>query len=226
MEGKWNGTNGALPVIWGPSGKIWNQWYSKRTPGEARLWHTIKAGIVASGSNKSCTILMNFHLFPLILNVNNVMDQNKHVKGVFEISKTIRILSSTQRSNKAAQNISTTHIIKLICCHKPRGEMITKIKIAFQIEHKIHRIFQKTENRSNNYQIVIQWSPTTMKWIIGSTKLLPKAHDLPREMPPPSSSRQDIPFTRPGPRLNIKTVLSTYGNFHVKDKTAVRTSYV
>ena len=29
-----------------------------------------------------------------------------------------------------------------------------------------------------------------------------------------------------GPRLNIKTVLSTYGNFHVKDKTVVRTSYL
>ena len=27
----------------------------------------------------------------------------------------------------------------------------------------------------------------------------------------------------PGPCLNIKTVLSTYGDFHVKDKTAVRT---
>ena len=31
---------------------------------------------------------------------------------------------------------------------------------------------------------------------------------------------------RTGPRLNIKTVLSTYGDFHVKDKTAVRTSYL
>ena len=29
-----------------------------------------------------------------------------------------------------------------------------------------------------------------------------------------------------GPHLNIKTVLSTYGDFHVKDKTAVRTSYL
>ena len=29
-----------------------------------------------------------------------------------------------------------------------------------------------------------------------------------------------------GPHLNIKTVLSTYGYFHVKDKTAVRTSYL
>ena len=29
-----------------------------------------------------------------------------------------------------------------------------------------------------------------------------------------------------GTRLNIKTVLSTYGDFHVKDKTAVRTSYL
>ena len=29
-----------------------------------------------------------------------------------------------------------------------------------------------------------------------------------------------------GPHLNIKTVLSTCGDFHVKDKTAVRTSYL
>ena len=29
-----------------------------------------------------------------------------------------------------------------------------------------------------------------------------------------------------GPLLNIKTVLSMYGDFHVKDKTAVRTSYL
>ena len=29
-----------------------------------------------------------------------------------------------------------------------------------------------------------------------------------------------------GPRLDIKTVLSTYGDFHVKEKTAVRTSYL
>ena len=34
------------------------------------------------------------------------------------------------------------------------------------------------------------------------------------------------PIKDPGPRLNIKTVLSTYGDFHVKDKTAVRTSYL
>ena len=34
------------------------------------------------------------------------------------------------------------------------------------------------------------------------------------------------PRESPGPRLNIKTVLSTYGDFHVKDKTAVRTSYL
>ena len=30
----------------------------------------------------------------------------------------------------------------------------------------------------------------------------------------------------PGPRLNIKTALFMYGDFHVKDKTAVRTSYL
>ena len=35
-----------------------------------------------------------------------------------------------------------------------------------------------------------------------------------------------IGHNQAGPRLNIKTVLSTYGDFHVKDKTAVRTSYL
>ena len=35
-----------------------------------------------------------------------------------------------------------------------------------------------------------------------------------------------IKVKTPGPRLNIKTVLSMYGDFHVKDKTAVRTSYL
>ena len=40
-----------------------------------------------------------------------------------------------------------------------------------------------------------------------------------------ASIGQDIE-TEAGPRLNIKTVLSTYGDFHVKDKTAVRTSYL
>ena len=35
-----------------------------------------------------------------------------------------------------------------------------------------------------------------------------------------------VQWQSPGPRLNIKTVLSTYGDFHVKDKTAVRTSYL
>ena len=42
-----------------------------------------------------------------------------------------------------------------------------------------------------------------------------------------SGSKIMLSKTRtPGGRLNIKTVLSTYGDFHVKDKTAVRTSYL
>ena len=40
------------------------------------------------------------------------------------------------------------------------------------------------------------------------------------------TSWDKTPASPPGPRLNIKTVLSTYGDFHVKDKTAVRTSYL
>ena len=45
-----------------------------------------------------------------------------------------------------------------------------------------------------------------------------------------TGGRQLVPVltsrVQSGPRLNIKTVLSTYGDFHVKDKTAVRTSYL
>ena len=33
-------------------------------------------------------------------------------------------------------------------------------------------------------------------------------------------------FVTSGPRLNIKTVFPSYGDSHVKDKTAVRTSYL
>ena len=40
------------------------------------------------------------------------------------------------------------------------------------------------------------------------------------------ASMDVIDISWSGPRLNIKTVLSTYGDFHVKDKTAVRTSYL
>ena len=40
------------------------------------------------------------------------------------------------------------------------------------------------------------------------------------------ANRRDPGDLRPVPCLNIKTVLSTYGDSHVKDKTAVRTSYL
>ena len=40
------------------------------------------------------------------------------------------------------------------------------------------------------------------------------------------SPQSNFTVSTPGPRVNIKTVLSTYGDFHVKDKTAVRTSYL
>ena len=43
---------------------------------------------------------------------------------------------------------------------------------------------------------------------------------------PPTKNYSSFSTELTGPRLNIKTVLSTYGDFHVKDKTAVRTSYL
>ena len=42
----------------------------------------------------------------------------------------------------------------------------------------------------------------------------------------PRIINKGVPGLPTGPRLNIKTVLSTYGDFHVKDKTVVRTSYL
>ena len=41
-----------------------------------------------------------------------------------------------------------------------------------------------------------------------------------------NNSARPVPFSGTGPRLNIKTVLSTYGDSYVKDKTADRTSYL
>ena len=69
-------------------------------------------------------------------------------------------------------------------------------------------------------------SPDVLKYemTVHCSKLLPtslwlayKQHD---------TSLHGNSFHITGPRLNIKTVLSTYGDFHVKDKTAVRTSYL
>ena len=40
------------------------------------------------------------------------------------------------------------------------------------------------------------------------------------------SDSYEVLIVEPGPRLNIKTVSSTCGDYHVKDKTAVRTSYL
>ena len=40
------------------------------------------------------------------------------------------------------------------------------------------------------------------------------------------SAHCEYVYDSTGPRLNIKTILSMYGDFHVKDKTVVRTSYL
>ena len=63
-----------------------------------------------------------------------------------------------------------------------------------------------------------------------SSLFLPSAHKS-QMTPYTSSVKDDLNSLRPGdaymhkqwpaPRLNIKTVLSTYGDFHVKDKTDV-----
>ena len=52
--------------------------------------------------------------------------------------------------------------------------------------------------------------------------IIPQLSDVLSLPPPHGHNAQDWA----GPRLNIKTVLSMYGDIHVKDKTAVRTSYL
>ena len=51
-------------------------------------------------------------------------------------------------------------------------------------------------------------------------------HSASSTAPPTIVPLRTLQVRRSGPRLNIKTVLSTYGDFHVNDKTAVRTSYL
>ena len=57
----------------------------------------------------------------------------------------------------------------------------------------------------------------------GDILLVYQRTEYPKFHPEPPSGNS---FKTSGPRLNIKTVLSTYGDFHVEDKTAVRMSYL
>ena len=63
------------------------------------------------------------------------------------------------------------------------------------------------------------------QWVNGST-LLPALLPLSSANTKWHAYSGSTTRSVPGPCLNIKTVLSTYGDFHVKDKTAVRTSYL
>ena len=69
------------------------------------------------------------------------------------------------------------------------------------------------------------WSQSLCVYIGLGNDLLP---DGSKPLPEPMlfNHQQCLEAFSSGPRLNIKTVLSTYGDFHVKDKTAVRTSYL
>ena len=66
-------------------------------------------------------------------------------------------------------------------------------------------------------------SPECVTHSTVSVNLLEVVHDITGLAP---VGTPEMTWWVPGPRLNIKTVLSTYGDFHVKDKMAVRTSYL
>ena len=67
--------------------------------------------------------------------------------------------------------------------------------------------------------------PAATKWthafILGTNLIITLVKSCVLDLDHPLSSASET-----GSRLNIKTVLSTYGDFHVKDKTAVRTTYL
>ena len=69
-------------------------------------------------------------------------------------------------------------------------------------------------------------SGATWAWLLGPSWSLPPTTALVNMNAGHMCKACNVSFGRAGPRLNIKTVLSTYGDFHVKDKTAVRTSYL
>ena len=72
------------------------------------------------------------------------------------------------------------------------------------------------------------WSQDSVRSIAknNTSKLyIPCCHWFSTHRQAPNTLMWQVSMTS-GPRLNIKTVLSTYGDFHVKDKTAVRTSYL
>ena len=79
-------------------------------------------------------------------------------------------------------------------------------------------------NKRRNWQWICRWirclscnNSFWMFWCFACSRKQTRVVTMPTLL---------LSFWQPGPRLNIKTVLSTYGDFHVKDKTAVRTSYL
>ena len=92
----------------------------------------------------------------------------------------------------------------------------TNLQFRFQGNFFIRSIAYPTNHVHKTRFVVLLWLI-----LIDFTDILPDYFTSTRAIKP--LSRAEKPS---GPRLNIKTVLSTYGDFHVKDKTAVKTSYL
>ena len=92
-------------------------------------------------------------------------------------------------------------------------------------DHKV-RIYLESTPHSNN-DIVYLHIQTNMCQVTPVSN----SHNIYQEFSHMYTCQQSLnsglsKYYKTQPRLNIKTVLSTYGDFHVKDKTAVRTSYL
>ena len=103
--------------------------------------------------------------------------------------------------------------------------------ISVVIERCCHRTDAKLFAHYNAHYSDITWassylkSPVTRLFIQQLVQTKSKENIITGPLWEPSVF-DGFPHKEPGPCLNIKTVLSTYGDFHVKDKTAVRTSYL
>ena len=119
-------------------------------------------------------------------------------------------------SKKASSSLARSHSSASVLLHKDRSGVPSKDTRASQQD-------LSSEGKLKD-KAIGSYSPKLEPIFASSTLSL---FDGPQEdKVSPHTYVTSQRACRPGPRLNIKTVLSTYGDFHVKDKTAVRTSYL
>ena len=103
--------------------------------------------------------------------------------------------------------------------HKQLHTKIFNLNISCNFKYKTWHL-----SMTSNLNLESQFTPMSRACFVGVSVSRLNWYKVGRLVK--KSSRFMTQVKTPGPRLNIKTVLSTYGDFHVRGKTAVRTSYL